>query len=316
MRIASSIAGTAVIGAALLIQWHAPAAQAATSYPGFTTSWYITNSTDPTDGYNKGCSLGTAVKAGSKPQLAWVILDFFSQAYVSGKGWGVEYDDRVYRSMATIKAYVTEYAHGYWKCTGSDTTARLYLGMGTRNIFWGSTDTAGAGTVWANAVDSVNANLGLYDTQVNVYGAIDAELGWASPSYTLAWANAYDSAGDWMYADYGDAAGCPPAGTCNGGYTQANVYDLAYGIGAALAFPEIYTATLAKQWASLSLWGYQHRSAAMFITGSFTQQGACAQHNCSTLSPLDAWTDLKNELAKNVNTAPCTPSYASDIKWQ
>lgn len=262
--------------------------------------------------YTQGCNLGTAVYNHTKPQQSWVILDFFTQFY--SNGWGTEWDDHVFHPISQAEAVVHEFAHGYWVCTLSDTTAHLNIGMGTRNIWWPSTlsvsQVATRGTAWGDTVDAVNAALGPYASQVYVAGAIDAELSWATYDYTSAWAQAYSDAGNFPYVDYGDAAGCPPFGSCNNGYSQARVYRISYGIAAAFAFPEIYTASgsMAQEWSALNTWGASHgNNGQIFFTGTFTQAQACAQKGCTTNSASTGW----NQLVNLTGTIP----YSSDIKW-
>lgn len=305
---------------ALSVFGQVPIATAAT-FPGYSTSYYIV-SYNTTTAYNEGCSLGTAVKNFTKPQTTLVVLDFFSQ-YYSG-GWGTKGDDGVFHAISAAESVAHEWAHGFWICTGSDTTARLILAMGTRNIWFPNTLTnaqvATRGTEWADVVDLVNTNLGSYASQVTVQGAIDAEVNWASPSPTLAWANAYDAATTHIYYDYGDAAGCPPYGSC-APYTQSQLYSIAYGISGAFALPEIYTTngSQAAEWQQISLWGYSHGSfGRISFTGSFTQAGACAQNGCSASvanSASAGWNQLWNAVSGDSRTAISNIPYSTDIRW-
>jgi len=317
-RVAGAMLAFSLVAGLAGIQARAPSALGAT-YPGSTHSWYVTDPTNSTWAYNQGCSLGTALANGGKPQQAWVILDFFTQVLASSGTWGVEYDNHVFHSNTTVQAFVVQYAHGFWLCTGADTSAHLYLGLGTRNIWWGTTPSfATRGKAWASLVASANSALGSYAAQVTVEGAIDAELGWASPSYTLAWASSFSSNSTYFYADYGDAAGCPPFGACNGGYTQASLYTLAWGNSAALPFPEIYHRANSQEWASEALYGYNH-AGLMYMTGSFTEYGAVGCTNpdtCSVESPAYAFRDFAADLGANSHTAGAVPAYASDIDWQ
>ncbi len=288
----------------------------AASAPKAAGSWYITKY-DTTWAYNHGCTLGTNVAAGTGPQNALVILDFFTQ-YQSGSAWGTEGDDKVFHPISAAEAIAFQFARGYWICTGSDSTARLVIAMGTRNIWWPSTLTVaqvGArGTEWAGVVAATQASLGAYASQVTIDGAIDAELSWASPNYTLAWANGYASPGSSLYYNYGDAAGCPPYGSCNGGYTQANVYDLAWGISAAVVSPEIYYTSpdLSAQWQQISLWGYLHRSGVRIAFSSVTTEHAAAP---TTLTPTQGWTALFNKLNGDSRTSLANIEYSTDFQW-
>jgi hypothetical protein len=314
-RALTSAAGLALI----LLAWRVPPTQAAT-FPGYTTAWYISQPSTSW-AYTKGCELGTAVYNGTKPGDSFVVLDFFTQFYSSTSGWGVEYDDHVFHSISLIESVVKEFAHGYWICTSSDTSAQVTIGMGTRNIWWPSTLTvaqvATRGTEWANAVWATQQSLGSYASQATVVGAIDAELSWATYDYTSAWAQAYSDAGHQYYVNYGDAAGCPPYGSCNNGYSQSKVYNLTWGILAAFPFPEIYTTSgsQAKEWQQIDLWAYNHGKSLMNFMGTLTQQEACAQKGCTTNSPSTGWSQLITQLQSNTHTDYGYPDYASDIKW-
>ncbi len=174
-----------------------------------------------------------------------------------------------------IKAAVEAYAAGYSKYSGCSPTGSntptptpnlpsLEIAVGTTNSYLdssgpGATPTfvpnpalgEGHGKAWANMVLEINSDL-----QTNGYsgisaaGAYDAEPGWwqfsagANPTPTYNWAYGYDSVPNRRpYYDFGSIDGGIRDSTWE--LTQSNqkfdqVYDLAYGIGAALPLPEAY----------------------------------------------------------------------------
>jgi len=117
-----------------------------------------------------------------------------------------------------------------------------------------------------------------------------------NPTNTRAWAHAYSNTPNagWGYQDYGDASGCPTSGTtgttpgpCNNGWTQDDVYDVAWHEIAAFPLPEIYSKGTtpepyggdADEWQQLSKYAYNKDGMAMSISGPLTQQAACADMN-------------------------------------
>ena len=212
----------------------APAARAA---PLHTISRYIVNA-DPSRWYDLGCALGNAVTAGTRPKDALVILDFGDPA-TSGTSYGAHIFDGSYRTTTQVRAVAQQYGYGYWVCSPYDSTLRIVLG--TTNH--GTHVTYAHGAAWARMVNAANdyfdANCCIAG-QVSALGGIDAELDWNPPGVTIAWADGYDSANAWSYIEFGDAAGCPPAGSCDGGWTYADLWTIAWALPPALPLPQIY----------------------------------------------------------------------------
>jgi hypothetical protein len=297
---------------------------AAATFPAATKSWYVTNYS--TAGwYSRGCTLGTAAlnnyNAGiTDLQHTLVILDFATQIQ-SGGTWGTEWTegDRVFHPWTQARDVIVEYAHGFYVCTGADTTATVNIGAGTRNIFWTGVSRSTEGLAWAQLVTTFRNSLGTYGTQADVFGAIDAEPNWSTATDARAWGTAYSNAGGRQpYYDYGAASGCPPAGSCNNGWAQADEYDLAWGFSAAFAAPEIYatSGTNATQWQQISLWGVTHSRSKIAFTASVTQSNACATRSCpgTNNTPLQGWTQLTNALNSDARTSGSVPD-TTDFDW-
>ncbi len=198
-----SVASLASIGAKPVL---------AVSAPAYTLSWYVTNF-DTAVAYSHGCSVGQAALNGTLPQSVMVILDFFSQDDNGNGNLGTTRGDGVFHPISQARAVATEWAHGFWVCTASDSTARLTLAMGTRNYLYvgGSVSVnlyeyQAMGTAWAQMVVATNTGLGTYGSQTKIVGATDSELDWNTPDLTLAWGTAYSNANGFPYYDFGDAA--------------------------------------------------------------------------------------------------------------
>ena len=164
-----------------------------------------------------------------------------------------------------------------------------------------------------------------YASQEAARGANDLEMGWNSAAASRAWADGYSSATGTPYYDYGDCEGCPtgssipgvPGWTVNNGWTQEDVWYVAYGAPTAYPVPEIYlnNGVNAAQWQRLSLYSYEHHGYPIYFLGTLTQSGACGG-GCAGAnnSPSDGWSQLFNWLNSDWRTAQGL-NYSSDITW-
>lgn len=128
--------------------------------------------------------------------------------------------------------------------------------------------------------------------------------------------------------NYGDAAGCPPYGNCNNGWTQDDVWYISWGCGIAAPLPEIYTTTgsQAKEWYRLVKYSISKNPGnPMIISGTMTQYQACIDQGdpCSGTNntPEQGWTQLWDLLNADPETAqtllnPSTLRWSTDISWQ
>lgn len=293
-------------------------APSALSAPTPTISRYV-STTDVSRWYDLGCALGQAVKNGSRPKDAIVFLAFGRPSH-NGTSYGTIIYNNSFRSTAQIRAVAYNYGYGYYVCGPYDSF--LEISIGTTNF--GSGTTNGHGQAWANMVDATNdqfANNCCIADQVWATGGSDMELDWNSPSATRAWANGFNTAASWWYNNFGDAAGCPPYGSCNNGWTQADIYYVSWQLPTAWPFPQIYNTTgaNAKQWQRISLHGYtQHGQNPMYILGAMAQHQACLDtgNPCTGVNntAAQAWNQLYNELNSDSRTAQDLP-YSTDISW-
>jgi len=268
-------------------------------------SFYISSASTST-AYNLGCNQGH-FDAGHSPVInSEVVLDFGEQYYSDGSG-GVLLLSGIQISNAQVQAVTEAFARGYWICTGNDSTSTLYLAIGINNY---GNATSASGTTWGNnvaAAQAYNKSMG-YTSQVVMFGANDIES-WCpsncvSPSAVISWVNGFSSvSGGYKYFDFGSADGCPQYssnnGGCNGAWNQYYYWYLSWGATAALALPEIYYPAQAQQWAMISLYGAQYRSAPVYMQGPMDEYDL----DNTTLTASQAWNDLWTDLNNNSATA-------------
>ena len=264
-----------------------------------TTAWsYYVNSSSISTAYTLGCNQGGSDK--TFHQSSAMFLDFGGQ-FSNGSGTLMLNGSTI--SNGQIEAVAEAMAHGYWVCTGSDSTSVLKIGIGTNNSF--QDVSYGGGQTWSNVVTAAENSIKIsgYSSQVIMYGADDIEPSWSSAAAAIAWANGFSSVGGHHYFNYGSADGCPQYSTgnggCNNGWNQYDVYYVSWGANAAQATPEIYYSSQAQQWAMIDL--YAHQSlGGMIIEGPLDEHDL----NTSTYTTQGAWnalwTDLSNaHIAQN-----------------
>jgi hypothetical protein len=266
-----------------------------------TDESYYVNSSSTTSSYNAGCTQGSSDASTGSNSMAW--LDFGGQ---TSSGSQTAFGGGILLSYAQIENIGLAYAQGYYACTGSDTTTRVTLVIGTNNsINNGST----YGTTWGNVVSTTYAlvhNAG-YASQVLVWGGDDMEPGFGSQSSTQSWATSFSGTGN-EYLDYGSADGCQLTGgangTCNNGWTIAGEYDLAYGQVSAQSDPEIVSTATANEWANISEYGKLNGSSGLiYFEGPIDEYPRGAGWNASS-----AWSGFYSALTSY--GVAMTPTYS------
>jgi hypothetical protein len=289
----------------------------------YTRSFYV-NTTNPPTWYDLGCALGHKVGDGSRPRDASVFLNFGRPYYsASDKAYGaLNWSPDGFRKTKTIRVNVLQqFGYGYWACSPFNT--KLILVAGTSND--GSTTGRAHGVAWANMVDATNAYFRkecCIASQVIAVGGIDSELNWNTAGATRRWVDGYDSATPYSYYVDGAAEGCPPAGTCDNGWSDEDIYYVNWWNKPAWPFPQIYNeaGTNATQWQRISAFGVTNHGSKMVFRGAMSQLEACADQGnpsvCSGLknTPVEAWNQLRNAVNANSSTKGTIP-YATDIRW-
>lgn len=287
-------------------------ATAAPAAPAATTSRYM-KTTDPTILDRLGCVQGQAAQQGA------VVLDFGSPSFNGTYYGSIVFGSNTFRSVAQIQAAAKAFLTGYWRC--SPYYPHITLVVGTSN-YRGATN-SGHGRAWANMVNNVLAWIGQrgYTSQEDVAGGSDMELSWNTASATRAWINGYDTVDVRPIYNYGDAAGCPPYGSCNNGWTQEDVWYVSWGAPPAWPLPEIYTTngSMASQWYRMSLYAYTRHFRRMNIAGTMTQKQACLDNggctNGTDNTPAAGWTQLWSSLNADARTAQSL-AWSTDITWK
>jgi hypothetical protein len=270
--------------------------------PAATTSRYL-KTTDQNTLDSEGCQ---------QTNESGVIVLAFGQPWFDGTNYGTTiFGSNTFRSVSTIETAVKEWLNGYWVCGGSGVVS---LAIGTSN-YRGST-TYGHGQAWAQMVNRIEnwiVSPPSWGSRESVHGADDIELDWNSVSNSRAWIQGYSDVGG-TYYDTGDAAGCPPFGGCDNGWTLEDVWYKSWGALPAYPVPEIYNTdgSTAQEWYQVSLYGYTHHGGAVPILATLTQWAAAG--NCCTNQPAQGWQQMYDALNSDSRTANYI-QYSTDITW-
>ncbi|MFZ5854020.1 MAG: hypothetical protein ACOYXS_05860 [Chloroflexota bacterium] len=303
---------------------------AADSYPGALVAWYM-NTIDTTTLYNMGCSVGTARANGSAPQDGLVILDY-GLPKKSGSTYGASAfgGNGGFASTTQIRNAAVEFAHGFWVCTGANTSAHVTIALGTSNNSQvgglANADITAHGQAWATMVNSINSDLVShgYSSQASAAGADDIEVSWSTYARAKLWVDGYNGSHQYPMYDYGDAAGCPSSGATSapapcGSWNQDNLYYVSWGSPAAFAEPEIYRedGIQASQWQQISKYATLAGKSRIGFSGSLTQHGACAGGGCSGTNNTAAagWQQLHDRVDSDAATSITALRFAADIRW-
>ena len=196
---------------------------------------------------------------------------------------------------------------GYQSTHGSSTPLAV-LALGTSNSLTGATTVPGhaltsaqmqaSAQAWfSNFVHPVAAALS-GPAPVVVWGGDDAEQSnsgdWYGPAPSRAWVDAYGAAASgsllstrrcaghdpFRLADYGD-------NVLTGGWSNDDIYHVAWGAPVACAVPEIYIPVMAREWGALNQWAQTAGQAPITFTGPMSEGG-----EGGTLSAADSWSQL------------------------
>lgn len=314
-----AVAAAAALAVMAVTVWSGPQARAewAPRAPKASSSYYVKGLA--VGGMREeGCSFGRAVARRRAPHDSLVVLAFGMPM----TRWGHHGASTFTRFEPTfrIRRGAVAFAAGYAECAAAAPEAHLTLALGTSN--YGRHVTNSHGRAWARMVNRANEEVderGIRE-RVDVYGANDIEPGWSSPARARAWVRGYRAEHRWPFYDFGGAAGCPPFGNCQGAWTMEDVWYVAWGSGAALPLPEIYTnsGASAEQWYRLALYSFREHGERMDIHGVMTQRRACWQERdrCrgARLAPPASWRMLWRRLNSDRRTAQDL-RFVTDIRW-
>lgn len=189
--------------------------------PEWTSSYYM-QTVSTTIAYTLGYQIGQQVRDLPGTQNNVVVLAFgkpirqYGQYGANLHGYGPAY-------TSTIASAAKQFARGYYIGTGSDNSSQLMLAVGTSNCGHppdcdNDAVTYDHGRQWGLMINEIAAWVitSGYSSQVKIAGASNMELKWNGPYSTTQWVNGYLSATNWKLYNFGDAAGCPPVGSCAG----------------------------------------------------------------------------------------------------
>jgi hypothetical protein len=344
----AAIAAASLIAGSLL---H-PGSASANSFPGWARSHYVSYSTALTTAffYDRGCETGNGTKyqGGGVTNLA-IILDFGGIAK-SGSTYGASLwyqGTGLFKSTTWVRDRVENFASGLYSCSTTVPLFTILVGVHSDSGYV----TAAHGTAWANMVDEVNNYIlaNGWDSQVWAMGAIDIESGFYAPvSQLKSWVNAYSDATDTSFLyNFGALSGCPtnaqyttsPGYKCSGGsgcgattsgcFYQNDYWYLSWGCRTCRNIGEIYNETVvtlpngnpsdpnAQQWEGIRRYTYHQKgNDLMYISGSTTQNKACAQRSCNGTNntPLTGWTHLHNSEGAYTPTEIYL-AWSTDMMW-
>lgn len=289
------------------------AVPAAATFPPVTFSRYVTTH----NMYSMGCNQGKASDSQGQPTQL-VLLSFGDPGWDDSGTFGA-WDTALggFVPDSTIEADVQTYIQGFWDCTATGSKSFLNVAPGVTNGGSGinSGNNRALGVAWGNLVKDLNSWITAkgFGKQVDALGAADFEPGYGPPGNAIAWADGFASTGSYYY-DFGSADGCPPYGSCDNGWTQADEYYVAWGNPKAFATPQIYNEAMAQEWASISAWGAANGSAGKItFSAALSQYQACVDEgsDCAGAdnTPHQSW----QQLADATGSAPY---FATEMSYQ
>ncbi|MBV8597671.1 MAG: hypothetical protein JO017_02505 [Actinobacteria bacterium] len=268
-----------------------PESQAAPA-PRTTPSLYE-RTTSPVVLHAQGCRAGKASTNGI------VILDFGKPDFGYGSYGTITFADR-FVTNAQITQGMEAYAQGYVTCLPRDAQAKIVLVRGTSNYALHTVPSGvTAGRLWAEETGKFGTWLrqqGL-DAHVAAAAGDDAEPAWDRTfTRTYNFFRGFGSAANgYLLYNYGSLDGGP--GQI---WSVEQAFYVTTGMRYARAVPEIYTQTMAKQWALLSRLAAERYGKPVNFVGVMTQHSKECQAGCYT--PAEAHTALVHELAKSPKT--------------
>jgi hypothetical protein len=290
--------------------------------PMASTSHYM-QTADPDVAYDMGCEMGRGADAGTQPKQALVVLAFGMPVRFGEGTHGASLFSGRDQRTTEIRIAAQEMAHGFWACS-LGLGPKLTIAIGTSN--YGRHVTYSHGQAWGGMVNRANEIIRQrgWNLQAAIEGASDIELSWSSPAAAGRWVDGYADATEHALINFGDAAGCPPAGSSCGTaahpeWEQSDVWNLAWGHSPAVPLPEIYlnSGVMAEQWHQVARFGVRRHASLMRFSGSMTQYAACREVGCDRSTdntPAEGWTQLYEALNSGDGTEQ-TPRFSTDISW-
>ena len=308
--------------------------------PQTSTSRYVRDITggsgDQAIMNTEGCDDATANAAAAGNYL--MLLDIGAQTIhaplsVLNPGVALSGTNPVVRvSYTALVTAIKGYIAGYATCASSGQHATIVVGT-SNDGDWAGYLATNRGQDWATKVIVPLQTYALTKIGIEVDAGMDAEAGFASTEANVeTWMTSYlgkAPSGGTLY-DHGSADGCPTTlgqvgmscqavSNGNGGtntWTQAQYYRMAHGLSPRIvALPQIYSATMAIQWANIDRAGASATDHIDFV-GALTSNSACSLpgSGCTSLTPLQGFDAFSAYLSTGTYTAPTGLTYATDLQ--
>lgn len=302
----------------------AATASSSTSAPPVTASYYVYSADAAACGGSatSSCPLyQEGVYTDAPPAGGLVVLDFGAPCYVSGSNplvYGTQlFGTKTCTPAGSLRQPVLSFLAGYESTHGAGTPP-LTVAIGTSNSLSGALPAPAysmtpaqmqshGGAWYGQLVGPLLAATAGLAAPATVWGASDIEEAgdgnWYDPTTTIPWVQAFTAAAGGrrgcapgtpgFMLDYGDnPIGGGPSTV--GGWTAAQVYQVAWGIAGTCAMPEIYYDGLAQEWQALNQWAVSHGQTPIQFTGVMAEPGSPP-----LLSPPAAWGQLQSLSAQS-----------------
>lgn len=257
------------------------------------------------------------------PGGALVVLDFGAPCYVqtlAGPVYGAQlFLTQTCTTDDQLPPLAQAFLRGYQSTHGSGTPLAI-VALGTSNAVTGAnTNPLGgammqdSGKAWFQNVVQPFAAAATGPAPIVTWGASDIEQSsdtatWYGPNESTAWVDGYSTAAlgalgnkrcsgndPFRMADYGDDV------VGGGGWTQAQIFHVAWGAAASCAVPEIYVSANGPEWQQTSQWGVANGKGPIPFTGPMSLGGEGGY-----LSTQDSWNNLASATGQS-------PPYLTDI---
>ncbi|GAC1572430.1 MAG: hypothetical protein NVS3B18_05700 [Candidatus Dormibacteria bacterium] len=288
----------------------APLSLGAPPPPSISSNIYGDTRSSCPPGAGFGCTL-TSQGARAAPG-SLVILDLGSPCFVPGTAdYGTQlFNTSSCTTLAQDAVLIANFVQGYQGAHGAG-TAPLILAAGTSNSLTGADPQANymlstaqmqahARGWFSSVVQPTLAAAAAGPAPITVWAASDIEQSsggdYYGPDPSIPWVDSYaaasghatgafpcDTSTRAMMADYGDDV------VGAGGWSQGQIYHVAWGSSAACAVPEIYYTSMANEWAQTNSWATANGLSTIPFTAVMSEDGAAG-----TLSASDSWWALRN----------------------
>jgi len=294
-------------------------ATAATT-PGPASSYYVFGAFKAacTSTATTGCPLYVdGADEPSPPGGALVVLDFGAPCFDPASATPIYGTQLFNTSTCTPDSDLLTLAQAFYRgyqSTHSAGTPMAIIALGTSNSTNGvntgnaltATQLQDSGKAWfTNLVQPFAASL-TGSAPIVTWAANDIEDSsdptvWYGPDLTISWVTGYGSSASsslgpkrcsgndpYRMANFGD-------NVLTGGWTDASIYQVAYGAPVACAVPQIYHTFMATAWQRTSQWGQANVGYPIAFTGPISLGG-----QAGTLTSSDSW----NALASATGQSP------------